>query len=783
MMQLTLEELFQGRSGSTLTFARYRQVGGVQGALLSAAESAYASLDTSAQAALPQLLGELVAGFSDAGEAMCRPVPLPGAINKADTAAQKTDNQPRARLIAALVQKRLLIVDGTHVRVAHEALVRAWPRAVQVLEEISAAVTLRERLAAPLTEFQRDPDALLPTGALLFNALELADGKLAMLLSPAEHEFIEQSKQADRRQRTRRTRRLSLVAGTMTVLAIVALVMAWNAKIASDKAHLSFNASVTAVNALTRDLAETLRQSRGVRAETVASVLSKAQALVASIEKTDPGNLDLEYARIGMLLGFSETYRSVARSKDANAALDEAIKRIGKLTMSVDSLHAPTLATLRIEADLARSQRAYFELDLEDAQRYARAAFDAPAFKQFGLSPALRLNAKLKLAKALFFQNKLKEVTEIEQVDALPLDISSMTGDELSDALDFYVAIASAKKELGETEPAQVLREQAAVLLERALQQAPNSAQLLQTRMSLRRAEANIFANGHEAQALALLNQEIKLGQEAIDGNPNAATLRLAMKSLLNSRAQLYRKACDHAAELADLRRVVALLSELSEQDSANLFLRAEVSFAGRRLANTLLAQDSSAASPLIAEAETATLAALKIDRELIALAPKRAFARRYLAATLEQLGDVRKRQSKYSDALSAHQESLAIRLDLARDFPAEFAWYRLCALSYSSLKDIYVRQNDAVKALAAQAQASAAFAKVIELAPSPAARFEWFDSVLFEAELMRSIGQHKQLAAQLLRLKQFATKHALEFKNRPDLLTILAQLQATRVK
>lgn len=788
MMQLTLEELFQGRTGSTLTFARYRQLGGVQGALLSAAESAYASLDASSQAALPHLLSELVAGFSDSGEAMCRPVPLPEAISKAATAAQtpayiEVDaRQARARLIAALVQKRLLIVDGAQVRVAHEALVRAWPRAVQVLEEISAAVLLRARLAAPLSEWQRDSDALLPAGALLFNALELVDGKLATLLSPAERDFILRSKDADRRQRTRRTRRLSLIAGAMTVLAIVALVMAWNAKLSSDKAHLSFSASVTAVNALTRDLAQNLRQSRGVRAETVASVLSKAQALVASIEKTDPGNLDLEYARIGMLLGFSETYRSVARSKDANVALDEAITRLSKLKPPLDADRAgqTALATLRIEADLAQSQRAYFELDLEDAERYARAAFDAPEFTQLGVNPALRLNAKLKLAKTLFFQNKLKQVTEIEIVDALPSDISAMTGDELSDALDYYVAVASAKNEMGQTEAAKLLRGQASALLERALKQAPNSAQLLQTRMSLRRAEANILANGQEAQALAVLNQEITLGQEAINGNPNAATLRLALKSLLNARSQLYRKAGDHRAELTDLRRVVALLSELSEQDLANVFLRAEVSFAQRRLANILLTLDSAASSPYIAESERATLAALKIDRELLALAPKRPFARRYLAASLEQLGDLRKRLANYPEALHAYQESLAIRTSLLSDFPQEFAWYRLCALSYSALKDVYVRQNDAKQALAAQTQASAAFAKVMELSPSPAARFEWFDSMLFEAELMRSLGQRKNLAAQLLHLTEFSKAHPEEFKARPDLLAILVQLQTT---
>ena len=181
-----------------------------------------------------------------------------------------------------------------------------------------------------------------------------------------------------------------------------------------------------------------------------------------------------------------------------------------------------------------------------------------------------------------------------------------------------------------------------------------------------------------------------------------------------------------------------------------------------------------------VAQAESATLAALKIDRELLALAPKRPFARRYLAASLEQLGDLRKRLANYPEALNAYRESLAIRTSLSTEFPQEFAWYRLCALSYSALKDVYVRQNDAKQALAAQTQASAAFARVMELSPSPAALFEWFDSMLFEAELMRSMGQRKQLAAQLVRLTQFAQAHVKEFSTRPDLLAILAQLELT---
>ena len=103
------------------------------------------------------------------------------------------------------------------------------------------------------------------------------------------------------------------------------------------------------------------------------------------------------------------------------------------------------------------------------------------------------------------------------------------------------------------------------------------------------------------------------------------------------------------------------------------------------------------------------------------------------------------------------------------------------CGLSYSALKDVYARQNDIVQALDAQTQASAAFAKVLELSPSPAARFEWFDSMLFAAELMQLQGDRVALRAQLVRLAQFSKSHAQEFETRPDLIVVLAKLQARR--
>ncbi len=773
LMQLTLDELYQRRVDATLTAAAYQALGGVQGALLSAAESAYANLDAPAQLALPSLLSELVSEFSDTDEAMCRPISAPESKRHGATVT----TEPRTRLIAAFVEKRLLILDGAQVRVAHEALVRAWPRAVSILEAIASTVQLRARLRAPLAEWQRDAQALLPGGALLLSAAELLDSKLADFLTMQESAFIRLSRTADRAQRSRRNRRLSLIAAVMSGLAIIAGVMAWNAKIARAKAEHSFAASVSAVNALTRDLAENLRQSRGIRAETVASVLSKAQDLVAGIEKTDPGNIDLEFARIGMLLGFSETYRSVARSKAANTALDDAMLRLNQLRSKATHCGAECvsrLTRLDLEANLAASQRAYLELDLDSAERLARRVFE-----RSGGDAKLHMSAQLKLSTALFFQNKLKQVDALDSDDQLAATLANFSGDALADALDFLVARAAAKTELGDLSAAKSMRAQAAAALTQALLREPNSAQLLQTRMRLKRAEVNDLLNGHEAQARALLAEEIALGQTAIDSNPNAALLRLAMKSLLNTQAQLHRKAGDKASELQDLRRVIALLAQLSEQDLENLFLRAEVAFARRRLAVALLDQSADARTPMvIAEVESVTLLALKTDRALIAISPTRPFARRYLAATLEQLGDLRKVQSQLNLSLAAHSESLQIRLGLAQEFPNEAAWQRLCGLSHSALKDVYALQGDLKSAGAAQAQASAAFAQAMALAPTPAAQLEWFDAKLLEIELLQKRDLYAPARVALTQLTQFADTHAAQLQSRPDLRAELKKRQ-----
>ncbi len=555
------------------------------------------------------------------------------------------------------------------------------------------------------------------------------------------------------------------------VASIVSVLFAISAERARERAELSFSASVQAVNDLTQDLAKNLREARGVRAETVASVLEKAQALIASIERTDPGNLALERARIGMLIGFSGTYRSVARSADADAALAQAQQRIEALEQR--GWNAPR--QLHIDFLLERSDSNYYKLEWQACADDARQALTLSA------SDSTRTwRARKHLASALFYANELDAVRALGSeapAIAQALNADDLDADGVARALDFYTTLASALDKLGERDSAEALRLHARAATAEALRQHPSSVDLQLTDLRLTYIEFDHLLRLQRIDdALALAQEGIAQATEAIAANPNALLLRTIAKSFYNARAQVYRQRGLREHEIDDLRASRDLLGELSERDRGNAFLRAEWSFAQRRLANALLLRADSA---MLAESESATLAALQIDRELLEQAPHRPFARRYLAASLEQLGDLRKLQQRFDEAETAYQESLQLRTGLAREFPAEATWRRLLALGYASLKDLSAARNDLNGATMAQREAARLWDELLEDLPGSSTQQEWFDSQLLLLELLLlGNGTGAETTALLDKLRDFAQGNAPVLEARPELLDELARLQ-----
>jgi len=140
LLQYTLQALYLKREpGDELTWAAYDELGGLEGAIGSRAEAILAALPGAEQAALARLLPRLVALSSDDASPTSRSV----------SGSSFTDDKERA-LVEALIEGRLLVADrlGGEIgfRVAHEALLRRWPRVTAWVAQHRVALTARAEL-------------------------------------------------------------------------------------------------------------------------------------------------------------------------------------------------------------------------------------------------------------------------------------------------------------------------------------------------------------------------------------------------------------------------------------------------------------------------------------------------------------------------------------------------------------------------------------------------------------------------------------------------------------
>jgi WD40 repeat protein len=196
LMEFTLDELYrrdiQTRGGTFLTFASFRALGGLEGSIAAQAEATVAALPQGEADALPVLVRALVL-VGDDDRVGARAAPLSELHAQPDVGA----------LTDALVQARLLVVSGATVRVAHEALLRAWPRAARLIAEDMELLRTRARAEQAMTRWLAEkeaPDFLLPRGRSLAEAHELLEARRGEL-GQGLVRFIEASMAADEERR------------------------------------------------------------------------------------------------------------------------------------------------------------------------------------------------------------------------------------------------------------------------------------------------------------------------------------------------------------------------------------------------------------------------------------------------------------------------------------------------------------------------------------------------------------------------------------------------------
>jgi WD40 repeat protein len=188
LLSCSLLESWQHRHGLTLTLAAYQQAGGVRGAVARLAERAWQQLDPDQQAVARRILLRLT-GPGEGEAVVRRRVPLSEFTASRDEHA--------GAVVDVLADQRLLTKGEDSVEVAHEALLREWPRLRDWLEEDVQGRALHRHLITTSRDWDqggRDPGELY-RGARLTGTLEWARDHDADL-NALEREYLDASRAA-----------------------------------------------------------------------------------------------------------------------------------------------------------------------------------------------------------------------------------------------------------------------------------------------------------------------------------------------------------------------------------------------------------------------------------------------------------------------------------------------------------------------------------------------------------------------------------------------------------
>lgn len=220
LLSTALLELWQTRDHGRLTLAAYHASGGVRGAVARLAEAAYARLGAERQSICRAIFLRL-AGPGEGEGVVRRRVPLAEFDVERDGAM--------AGVIDVLTDARLLTTGDGYVEVAHEALLREWPRVQGWLADDAAGRELRLHLTDAARDWQQHGREVgdLYRGARLAAALEWA-AEHEPELNASERDFLaasraESEREIERQRRANRRLRVLLAgAGVFLLLAVAA---------------------------------------------------------------------------------------------------------------------------------------------------------------------------------------------------------------------------------------------------------------------------------------------------------------------------------------------------------------------------------------------------------------------------------------------------------------------------------------------------------------------------------------------------------------------------------
>jgi len=565
LLQYCLNELYRLRSDDgVLRFEAFHALGGIEGAIGIRAEQVVAALKPEQVAALPHVLSLLVNIGDEQAAVTARRSPW--SLLRSD--AEK-------ELVRAMVEARLFVSelagDVPSFGVAHEALLRRWPRVSDWIERYRHALQLRTRLSGQATRWvasRRARDLLIPRGSQIGQAAELLTLE-DFSLAPLEAEYVRASiARARLGERIRNG-----VVGLIALLAILATTLGLMARSAQRDAEHNRSEAEGLMTYMLGDFVEKLRPIG--KLELLDDISKKAMAYVGKPTDANASDASLgQRAKTLRIIGEVSMQRS--RPDEAHEALVTSLAILRRLPTEVDrSLlrEQAIVAFLLGKHHLARNELDQAEVFIGEYRDFSdRFAAMDPADADGWLEQsyahntlgviAMKRNRYSEASKEFDLSLKLKERVQKQKPEKPALQADLANG---------YSWLAESKLKLGQLNEAMSLyREEEGLLRPTETKDAHSASRLS---LSLMRQGLLYAALGQRNEALAKLRDAEIVLQKLVDTDPTNRQWQARLYAAKGRQIELFDTIDRPAETLLQLQTICEKMVNLSALDPKNTTL------------------------------------------------------------------------------------------------------------------------------------------------------------------------------------------------------------------